>query len=180
MDDYVDLPNMPGYVSIKEAARILGLSVSRVYEYVEEGRLSAVRAAHVIMIPLEEVKTFKRNISGRPRKSVPIWRTSPNDNTLLMMTIVVQARAGQQARLMPKLEEMKQSGKHLFPGTVARYVASSETSSGQVEILLIWRSTVMPDDTAREQALEAFRQELADVLDWSTAKYSSSRVLIHT
>jgi hypothetical protein len=140
----------------------------------------SLHVAHVIMIPLEEVQQFKPNISGRPRKSVPTWRTSPNDNTLLMTTIVVQVRAGQQAELTKKLEEMKQGGKHLFPGTVARYIAGSETSPGQVEILLIWRSTVMPDDAVREQALEAFRQALADVLDWSTARYSSSRMLIHT
>ncbi len=62
--------SVPGYVSIKEAAEILGLSPGRVYEYVEDGRLSSVRAAHVILIPLEEVKNFKPNIAGRPRKSV--------------------------------------------------------------------------------------------------------------
>jgi hypothetical protein len=38
----------------------------------------------------------------------------------------------------------------------------------------------MPDDASRKAALEAFRQELADVLDWSTAKYEEGTVLMHT
>ena len=71
MDDSIDLPNIPGYVSIKEAASILGLSSRTVYEYVDEGRLPAKRAADVIMILLDDVRSFKRGTSGRPRKSVP-------------------------------------------------------------------------------------------------------------
>jgi excisionase family DNA binding protein len=74
--------SVPGYVSIKEAAEMLGLSPSRVYEYVEDGRLSSVRAAHVILIPEEEVKRFKPRIAGRPRKSTLRWRISPENNQL--------------------------------------------------------------------------------------------------
>lgn len=43
-----------------EAAQILGISDKRVYGYVDEGRLTSLWAADVIMIPLDEVKTFKR------------------------------------------------------------------------------------------------------------------------
>src|SRR2546430_14233271 len=93
MSNNNDPSRVPGYVSIKEAAKILGLSPSRVYEYVEDGRLSSVRAAHVILIPLEEVENFKPSISGRPRKSVPRWRISPKDNHLLSTTILVQLRS---------------------------------------------------------------------------------------
>jgi len=50
--------SVPGYVSIKEAAEMLGLSPSRVYEYVEDGRLSSVRAAHVILIPIGDVENL--------------------------------------------------------------------------------------------------------------------------
>ena len=64
MNEYVGRPNLPGYVSIKEAAKILGISDKRVYEYVGEGRLSSTWAADVIMIPLEEVQKFKRRSSG--------------------------------------------------------------------------------------------------------------------
>jgi excisionase family DNA binding protein len=172
--------SVPGYVSIKEAAEMLGLSPSRVYEYVEEGRLSSVRAAHVILIPVEEVKNFKPNIAGRPRKSVLRWRISPGNNTLLSTSIVVQIRPDRQAEFMKKLEAIRRGDRYLFPGTVARFIVKSETLPGQVEISLIWRSTAMPDEAAREKALAEFRQALADVLDWDTAQYNNGTVLIHT
>jgi excisionase family DNA binding protein len=172
--------SVPGYVSIKEAAEMLGLSPSRVYEYVEDGRLSSVRAAHVILIPIEEVKSFKPNIAGRPRKSVLRWRISPENNMLFATSIVVQIRSDRQAELVKKLEEIRQGEEYLFPGTVARFIVRSETLPSQVEISLIWRSTVMPDELARGKALEAFQQALADVLDWSTAQYNSGQVLLHT
>ena len=75
---------------------MLGLSPSRVYEYVEDGRLSSVRAAHVILIPLEEVKNFKPKIAGRPRKSVLRWRISPENNVLFSTSIVIQIKVDAQ------------------------------------------------------------------------------------
>src|SRR5713226_6385921 len=106
--------SVPGYLSIKEAAGKLGLSPSRVYEYVEDGRLSSVRAAHVILIPLEEVENFKPKLSGRPRRSIPRWRISPKENMLLSTMICVQIRAGRQNDLMKKLEKIKQGEHYLF------------------------------------------------------------------
>jgi|SRR5450755_32098 Helix-turn-helix domain len=172
--------SVPGYVSIKEAAEMLGLSPSRVYEYVEDGRFSSVRAAHVILIPIGEIKNFKPNIAGRPRKSVLRWRISPENNMLLSTSIVVQIRANHQDQLMSKLEEIRQSEQYLFPGTVARFIVRSETFPGQVEISLVWRSTAIPDEEARKQGLEQFRRALADVLDWNTAQYNEGMVLMHT
>jgi excisionase family DNA binding protein len=175
-----DQASVPGYVSIKEAAEMLGLSPSRVYEYVEDGRLSSVRAAHVILIPVEEVKNFKPNIAGRPRKSILRWRISPENNMLLSTTILVQMRGNHVEELLQRLKEMKEEEQYLFPGTVARFIVKSETIPGQVEISLIWRSTVMPSEQAREQGLEEFRRALADVLDWETAQYNNGQVLMHT
>jgi excisionase family DNA binding protein len=180
MRNDIDQPGVPGYISIKEAAGMLGLSPSRVYEYVEDGRLSSVRAAHVILIPLEEIKNFKPKLSGRPRRSISRWRISPEENTLLSTTIVVQMRTKQMAVLMKRLEEMKQGEGSLFPGTVARFIIKSETFPGQIEISLVWRRSVAPSEEMREQALEEFRQALADVLDWSTAQYNHGQVLMHT
>src|SRR5258708_12145063 len=101
-----DQSRVPGYVSIKEAATILGLSPSRVYEYVEDGRLSSVRAAHIILIPEKEIEDFKPSISGRPRKSVPRWRISPEDNLLLSTSIQVQLRPQPQDLLLNHLEQI--------------------------------------------------------------------------
>jgi excisionase family DNA binding protein len=180
MDEYVALPSMPDYVSIKEAADMLGLSPNRVYEYVTEGRLSGVRAADVIMIPLEEVKQFQRGITGRPRKNNPKWRISPGPSMLSMTLISVHIQAGRQEAFLQKLEEIRKSGKHIFPGTIARFIMGSETNPGQAVIVLAWRGAAMPSESEREEALEAFRQELSDVLDWNTAQYNTGKVFMHT
>ncbi len=180
MREYLDLPTIPEYVSIKEAAKLLGVSDKRVYAYVEDGRLPAVRAAHVIMIPIEEVKKFKPKIPGRPRKNTPAWRTSPEDNMLLTTSVFVSVPIDQRERLQRRFEELKQEREQVFPGTVARYIIWSTTHPGMLEILLIWRSTTMPDETDWVKALDQFQRALADVLDWSTTQYNNGEVLMHT
>jgi excisionase family DNA binding protein len=175
-----NLPNLAGYVSIREAAKMLGLARKTVYQYVAEGRIQGVRAGDIILVPTEEVEKFKRGIAGRPRTSIPIWRISPKENMLSSMLIFVQIKAEKQEALEQTLDEIKQERLHLFPGTVARYIIRSDIPSGHVHILLIWRNIVMPNEEARRDALDAFRQELADVLDWNTAKYDEGTVLIHT
>lgn len=180
MSEYAGRPGLPGYVSIKEAAQMLGISDKRVYEYVDEGRLPSMWAADVIMIPLEDVQTFKRRSAGRPRKSIPTWRISAGDNTQFATSITVQVHSGQYDTLMQKLEEVRQSGLYTFPGTIARLIAESKTVPGQIEILLVWRSAVMPNEVEIEQALAAFRQAFNGILDWETARYHHSQVLMHT
>src|SRR4051812_17176147 len=127
MSEYVGHTNLPGYVSIKEAATMLGLSEKTVYFYVENGRLPAHWAADVLMIRLEDVKNFKINPSGRPRKNTPPWRISSGDNMQFMMLIQVELRRGQQETLEQKLETIRKSGEHTFPGTVVRSVMKSDT-----------------------------------------------------
>lgn len=89
-------------------------------------------------------------------------------------------RPGQQDILMQKLEEIRQRSQHTFPGTIARFIVESETIPEQVEISFVWRNSIMPTERDREHALEAFRESLGDVLDWSTAQYSNGKVLMHT
>ena len=180
MSEDTDLPDMPGYVPIKEAAKMLNISANRVYTYVEEGRLSAVRAAHVIMIPIEEVQNFKPKLSGRPRTSVPRWRISPDDNKLLRTSIHVSVKAGKQKQLMARFEAVRRSDAYNFPGTLIRYIAGKETEPREVEIVFIWRGSMMPDEAERERELEAFRRVFTGVLDWETARYEHDVVYMHT
>jgi len=63
---------------------------------------------------------------------------------------------------------------------VVRSIVESQTKPGQVIISLMWRGTVMPDKVKRDEALEAFRRELKDVLDWGSAEYNDGTALIHT
>jgi len=180
MSNENDRSNIPGYVSIKEAAKILGISANRVYAYVEEGRLPSAKAAHVIMIPLEAVEEFKPQLSGRPRTSVPVWRISPEESTLLATSMLVRIRPHQRAKLTTRLEDMRREKQHLFPGTVARYMIEKQRQPDCIEILLIWRNTAMPDETAYNRWLNEFQQTLSDVLDWETAQIDTGRVIMHT
>ena len=89
-------------------------------------------------------------------------------------------RPGQQTKLLEKLQTIKREGQHLFPGTVARYISMDDASPATVTIQLVWKNGEMPDEATRKQALRDFEEELADVLDWSTAEYRTERAIIHT
>jgi hypothetical protein len=79
-----------------------------------------------------------------------------------------------------KFEDIRREKEHLFAGTIARYVMESEVHAGRINIVLTWRSTMMPNEASREQELDAFRQVLADVVDWDTAQYDTGKVMMHT
>src|SRR5258708_25610642 len=102
-----EIPDLPGYVSTREAAKILGISERRVRLYIEMKRLPAVRAADVLMIPLENVKNFQRKIVGRPRKNTLAWRISSTENTQFVTAISVQMRAQQEEALLDRLGKIK-------------------------------------------------------------------------
>jgi excisionase family DNA binding protein len=179
MNNETDLPNLQDYISIKEAAQMLGLAYKTVYEYITEGRIRAVRAADIILIPTEEVRNFKPNISGRPRTSIPQWRISPTDNTLQHTSIFAQIHEGKMDDFKRKLDEIRHKKEHLFPGTIARYVLGNNDNPHQIEIILIWRISVMPDETTRQQALEGLKQALDDIVDWTTARFQAGNVFMH-
>jgi hypothetical protein len=98
----------------------------------------------------------------------------------LVTTIQVRVREGQQAKLVEKLKAIQKADRHTFPGTVARYVVKGDAALASVQIVLIWKTTEMPSETTRQQHLEAFQQELADVLDWGSAGHETNEAIIHT
>lgn len=181
-DEYSLLPTfpVPGYITVKEAAKMLGLAEKTIYGYIDEGKLPAIRVASSIMVEEEAVQNYKRQSAGRPRTRIPTWRIPTGANLQYLTHITVNVRPEQGEKLNQKLEEMRVGEKHLLPGTVARYIARSEEKPDEVQIVLVWRSTVMPPDKEREAALAALRAELAEILDWDTAWSESGRVLMHT
>jgi hypothetical protein len=108
-----------------------------------------------------------------------LWRFSAGENTQYMTTIRLKIRAGKEKALQERLREIKSSGEHIFPGTIARYIGGKR-EAGQLEIVLIWRGLIMPDEQEREEQLAEFREALADVLDWGTAQYEHGAILMHT
>jgi excisionase family DNA binding protein len=180
MIDGINIPNLPGYVSIREAAEMLGVSDKRVYQYVMSGRLPAQRVGHILILPIEEVKQFKPSPSGRVRTKAPSWRVYRSRGKLLATDIHVQVRAGQQEELVEKLRAIQRADRHTFPGTIARYVIKGNDVLTTLQVLLIWKNTEMPEESIRQQDLAAFQEEMADVLDWETARYNTNEAIIHT
>ena len=179
MNENNDIPRITGYISVKEAAEILDVSDKMIYFYIESKRLHAVRASNILLIPTEELESFKQKSVGRPRTKTPAWKTSSKDNTLFVVSINVQVQTGQHNNLMERLKDIKREGLHTFPGTVSRYIIGYESASERMEILLIWKTSVAPSESTRKQALEEFRQALADVVDWTTARYDDGTVFMH-
>jgi excisionase family DNA binding protein len=179
MKDEFSLPQVPGYVDIKEAAKTLGVAESSIYRYIQAGRLPAYQAGRNIMIEAEALNQFKPANTGRPRTNVPIWRITPDESALIQTSITVQVREGKQKTFQQKLEEIRNKKEHLFPGTVARYITASNKRPGIIEITFIWRNSVMPDEATRQEALKAFQDALADVVDWTTARYDNGTVFMH-
>jgi excisionase family DNA binding protein len=180
MREVFAFPEMSGYVSVKQAAKMLGVSERRVHQYIEAGRLQAYKPGRDILLPVEVVEQFKSNLVGRPRKKTSGWRGSSDNASLLITHIRVQVRTGKQTKFIERLHTIKREERHLFPGTVTRYISQDDTAPATVTIQLVWKSSEMPDETARQEALADFQEELADVLDWDTAQFRTEKVLIHT
>ena len=99
---------------------------------------------------------------------------------MLGTEIEVRVREGKQAQLVEKLRSIYTGQRHTFPGTIHRYIFQDDSSPPTVSIWLVWKDTEMPDDATRERDLKAFQAELADVLDWGTAKVSTKEGIIYT
>lgn len=178
MSEDSELPNAPGYMTVKEVARSLDISERMVHTYIQDGRLPGYKLGRITAIKEEDFRAFQRAKKGRPRTRLPVWRRPVGDNVQYMTSIATHIRPGQTEQFERKLEEMRAQEKHLLPGTVARYIVRSQNNSQDIQIVLIWRSTVMPAEKERESALLALQKELADVLDWETSRLDGL-VLMH-
>ena len=180
MIEHEELPEVPEYISTEQAAKLLGISKQRIYQYIEEKRLPAFRAGNVILLRREAVEHFKPNMTGRPRKRGPQWRVYRGGSTVLGMDMHVQVRPSQQEHLIKKLKVLCKSQTHTFPGTIQRYIFKDKSSPETMSIWLIWKDTEMPDEATQHKNLDAFKAELADVLAWETAEISVKEGIIYT
>src|SRR5438876_195933 len=104
MADIFELPEVPEYISTDQAAKILGISKQRVYQYIEEQRLPAFRAGNVILLQRGAVEQFKPHITGRPRKKEPQWRVYRGNSQVFGTDIHVQVLHDKQEQLIEKLK----------------------------------------------------------------------------
>lgn len=175
-----EIPPLPGYLTVKQVAKMLDLSERMVHTYIQDGRLQARRAGNVIIIAEEDFLQFQRAKKGRPRTRLPVWRKSVGDNLEYVTDITARLKEGQSANFLAKLDEFRGEGQHMIPGTVARYISRGGPDLGQVRIILIWRTTVMPEKAECEAAIKAMSTDLAEMLDWGTLKITYEPVVLHT
>lgn len=168
------------YVQPQMAAKMLGVSRNRVYEYIRDQRLPAEKMGKTYFILTKDVERFQANPIGRTRTQPTSWRVYRSGGKLLTTEIDVRVRAGQQQRLVDKLQAMQTTDQHTFPGTIARYIVQGDEQLSSVHIILVWKTTDMPDEAARQEYLAAFQVELAGVLDWNTAHMQTNQAILHT
>jgi excisionase family DNA binding protein len=173
------LARVPGYLSVKEAARLIGVSERTIYGYVETGKLPAARIGNMTVVDAMSAREYRRQAPGRLRTRIPPWHMPPENNLQYLTSITVQLRPGQGKQLLEKLLQIRTEGRHLLQGTSARYIVYSRACPDEVQVVLIWRGAIMPPEKERETALAALRDDLAEIVAWETAQYEESQVVMH-
>lgn len=171
---------LPGYLSVCQAAKIMGVSERSIYGYLKSGRLVSYRLGGLLAIPEEALRAYRRPVVGRPRTRTPIWRVPVVMNLQYLLHITVRIRPGMEEALERRLLQIRAEHRHLIPGTVARYIARNKDGSDMVQMVLVWRRLIMPPEHERAAALEALRADLADILDWESAVYMEGQVVLNT
>ncbi len=168
------------FLTTNEAAKQLGVSYYTVYEYIREKRLVADMVSGVYIIPRRAVEEFKAKPAGRTRVKPPSWRLYRAGARVRGLDISVQVRAGQQERLREKLHRLLETQEYLFSGTMQRYIFEDESNPSRIIISLIWKDTELPDESMLDEELARFKSAFADMLDWSTVRFTKKRAILHT
>ena len=167
------------YLTVKQAARVLGVSERSVYGYIEHGKLASERVDDLLMVRAEDAANFKRRAPGRVRTRTPRWRLPPEQNPALLTSIEARARPGCRERLETILADLRATGQHRLPGTARRYIWRNHDDPDEVTIILVWRGATMPPEPRRQEALNALYADLAEALDLSTANIYEGRVCLY-
>ncbi len=167
------------YLTVQEAAISLGVSTRSVYGYIAKGKLPATRVGERMMVKAQDVSAFEFHPPGRPRSFVASWHIPPKLNRQYVTMVTVRVRPGQDEALESRLVEIHGSEKHLFFGTSARYVVRDQGDPSEIDLILVWRGSCLPDPACREASLVALAADLADVLDWETAKVKEGQSLLY-
>ncbi len=168
------------FLTTAEVAEKLGVSYYTAYEYVREKRLVSERVGGVYLIPKKAVEEFRAKPTGRTRTQPPPWRVYRAGAKVRGLDIRVQARPGQRERLIEKFKTMQEEQRHLFRGTMQRYVFEDEARPTHFIISLIWKDTELPDERLLDEELALFKEEFADLLDWESARSIKKRAILHT
>jgi len=176
----MDYLTIPGHVSTKQAADMLGISYDRVYQLIKAKRLPSRRVSGILMIPVEAVEQFQRYPKGRTRTQAPTWRIYRSNIKILGTAIEVHLQPGQEQTFEKMLKAMAKGERHRLTGSVQRYILRDTKDATLISIWLVWKDSEMPDEAVQQQELDAFKAEFAEVLDWDTAVFSQKEGIVYT
>jgi len=146
-------------LSVRETARILGVSPCSVYGYLARGRLAKYCVDERIMLREDEVLAFADRLHAWPSEPFPA----------LMLTVHAPVRPGCAQRLDEKLDEFYQQNKHILPGTSRQLFARNVDGPERLTIVLLWPDAAFPTRELHQQALAVLADDLAEVCDWEAA-----------
>lgn len=159
------------FLSVREAARLLGVSPRCVYNYIARGKLARTRRNKWVMLKEQDVLAFKRRVPLR-QDWLPL-----GPRLYALTTIIVPVRSGCEARLGEKLVEFHDQGKHQITGTCAGAMSRSLRSPEWLTILLFWPADELPPEQQREQEIAALAADLAGVCDWERALSAEGQII---
>lgn len=142
------------WVSVREAARRLGVSPACVYGYVRRGKLARRSVEGRMMLRETEVLALRGE------------RAEPLPTPQRMLMLMAPLRAGGRAGLAAKLERFREQQKHILPGVFRQSSACDETGPGRVLITCFWQPQDVPSQGKRQRALAALVADLVDLCDW--------------
>lgn len=180
MDKEQEYLQIPGSISVKEAAAKLNLSEKRILQYIYKDRLPARKIRGRYMIRQEDFDEFRAKPHGRIRTKPTQWRPYRAGAKVRELHIEVQARPETRETLLTELKTTVKEQTHLFPGTMQRYILTDVNNPNTIFIQLIWKTTELTNEATLQRNLEAFQSKFADQLDWQTARYITVQALIHT
>jgi excisionase family DNA binding protein len=167
------------YLSVRDAANLLGVSTRSIYGYVEMGRLNAIRVGASLALPIGDVQRFKRAVTGRPRQRLPQWHEPVVGNRLSMTLIRLRLREGTEKLLTQRVRQIRREQRHQINGTVARYLFIERNDPRNLHVQLLWREQVLPEESEREQAVAAFLAEFDDLLEPEQTRILEGEAIMH-
>jgi excisionase family DNA binding protein len=166
------------YLSVRQAANIMGVSTRSVYGYIEAGKLRGIRIGASIAVHAEDVRTYQRAIVGRPRTRVPAWRKPAMGNEQYLTLIQLRLRKGREKQLEKYAEQIRQKQLYRLKGTVARFLVRDQKDPRNVQIHFVWRKLVMPEAEEREREIRQLLDDLADLVETDQIKTFECQTLL--
>lgn len=172
----MNIPESETFLSVSEAVRLLGCSRSKVYQYIKEGRLSSHRIGRLLVLLRTEVEQLQAKLTGSAPALAPHWQMDEVES-LPALVVRVRIKSEHRETLEERLLAVEAEQLYPFRGSVTRYVIGD---SDEIELVVVWRSSEMPDEETWRGDLQVFQQAFADVVDWKTASLSWGTILYHT